>query len=149
MDLKDILTVAGKPGLYKLVASNKNGFIVESFRDNKRIPIFASDKISALDEISIFTENEDMPLKVVFVKLYQHLNHQAVEQSILDDNKLMKQLFEAFLPEYDEERVYASHQKKLFTWYNELLAFDLIDENIEEEPETEEAGKAEETDKTE
>ncbi|MDR2085388.1 MAG: DUF5606 domain-containing protein [Bacteroidales bacterium] len=131
MDLKDILTISGKPGLYKLIANNKNGLIVESFNDEKRIPVFSTDKISALDEISIFTEGDDIPLKEVFIKLYKHLNHQAVEQSVINDNKATKELFKAFFPEYDEDRVYASHQKKVFQWYNELLRLNLINDEPE------------------
>ncbi|MDL2228250.1 DUF5606 domain-containing protein [Bacteroidales bacterium OttesenSCG-928-K03] len=156
MDLKDILTISGKPGLYKLIANNKNGLIVESLRDNKRVAVFATDKISSLDEISIFMENEDMPLKDVFVKLYKHLEHKPVEQNIINDNKKMKELFKAFLPEYDEDRVYASHQKKLFQWYNELLSLNLIDEieetaveeKVDETDKVDKIDKADKVDKT-
>mgnify|MGYP006310563649 CR=1 FL=1 len=69
MDLKEILAISGKPGLYKLLSQTKTGAIVESLLDQKRFPVFAHEKISSLEEISIFTETDDIALKDVFKKI--------------------------------------------------------------------------------
>ena len=134
MDIKEILTISGKSGLYKLVSNKSNAFIVESLADGKRMPAFARDKVSPLEEISIFTDGDDMPLREVFVKLYLHQNKQPIDKAIVSDSDKLKDLFAAFVPTYDRERLYVSHMKKIVTWYNELLEHNLIDE---EEPKQE------------
>ncbi|MDD4141773.1 MAG: DUF5606 domain-containing protein [Bacteroidales bacterium] len=135
MNLKDILTISGKPGLFKLVANNKNGFIAESLTDKKRIPVFARDKVSALDEISIFTNDDEKRLKKVLSMLYVHQDKKPVDKTVISDNKALIKLFGDFFPEYDAERFYTSHMKKVCQWYNELLAEGLVDENGDDETE--------------
>jgi hypothetical protein len=138
MELKDILSVSGKPGLFKTIAQTKNGVIIESLNDGKRIQAFASDKISSLGEISIFTTSEDMPLREVFRLIMEKSSEQPAPDSKADDNTL-KAFFEAVLPDYDRERVYTSHIRKLVQWYNLLIANDITDfsapvEEIGDEP---------------
>ncbi|MGI6718152.1 MAG: DUF5606 domain-containing protein [Bacteroidales bacterium] len=133
MDLTKILTISGKSGLYKLLANNKNNIIVEALKDKRRYPIFSNEKISSLEEISIYTETGDIPLKDVFVLLYKHTKHQPVDQIIIKDNKLLYELFNEFLPEYDKDLVFHSHMKKICQWYNELLSVGIINEEVVEE----------------
>jgi hypothetical protein len=126
MDLKEILSVSGKPGLFKTVAQTKTGVIIESLTDGKRIQAFASDKISSLGEISIFTVNEDLPLREVF-KLIQEKNGDQPAPDVKSDDTALKGFFESILPDYDRERVYVSHMRKLVQWYNILLANGITD----------------------
>ena len=72
MDLSIIISISGKPGLYKVVGRSRNGLIAESLADQKRIPVRTADKVSALSDISIFTYEDDLPLKEVLVKLFDH-----------------------------------------------------------------------------
>ncbi len=126
MDLKDILSVSGKPGLFKTIAQTKTGVIIESLTDGKRIQAFASDKISSLGEISIFTTTEDMPLREVF-RLIQEKNGDKQAPDTKTDDKTLKAFFEAVVPDYDRERVYTSHIRKLVQWYNILIVNGITD----------------------
>lgn len=126
MDLKDILSVSGKPGLFKTIAQTKTGVIIESLTDGKRIQAFASDKISSLGEISIFTTNEDMPLREVF-RLIQEKNGDEQAPDTKTDDKTLKTFFESVVPDYDRERVYTSHIRKLVQWYNILITNGVTD----------------------
>jgi hypothetical protein len=121
MDLKEILSVSGKPGLFKTIAQTKTGVIIESLIDGKRIQAFASDKISSLGEISIFTTTEDMPLREVFRLILEKTGEQPAPDAKADD-KTLKEFFETVIPDYDRERVYTSHIRKLVQWYNLLIA---------------------------
>lgn len=131
MDLKEILSVSGRAGLFKVIAQAKNGAIVESLIDKKRFPVFTTDKISTLADISVFCENEDMPLKDVLKKLLEHAQSQPIE-GVAEDATALKAYFEAFLPEYDKERVYVSDMKKIINWFNLLLKNDILNFEVEE-----------------
>ena len=135
MDLSKILTISGKPGLYKLVSRTKSGAIVESLIDGKRMPVFQSDRISSLNEISMFTTEDDYPLRKVFANMFVKENHQPVSDEVCNASK--EKLFDYFgevLPNIDTERVHASDIKKALKWYNLLLSKDLVDEKADEEP---------------
>lgn len=121
-----ILSISGKPGLYKMIAQAKNGIIVESITDHKRFQVFAHDKVSALDEISVFTQGEDMPVKEIFRRIHEKTEAQPAPDPKAD-NKVIVRFFEEVVPEYDRERVYVSHMKKIFSWYNLVLEHNLID----------------------
>lgn len=120
MDLKGILAISGKPGLFKLVTQTKTGLIVESLTDKKRMPVYAAHQISALEEISIYTYEDDKPLEEVFEMMFNHLNGEKAPSHKSSANQL-EQFMEEAVPEYDRERVYASDIKKLVRWYNQLL----------------------------
>jgi hypothetical protein len=144
MDLKEVLSVTGKPGLFVKIASTKNGIIVESLIDKKRIPVYASDKMSTLEDISMFTTGEDISLKEVFKKIHAKENGGKSIDHKSDDKKL-KEYFELVLPEYDKERVYVSDIRKLFNWYNLLVTNNLLDlTDKPEEPVVEEKQEADE-----
>lgn len=132
MDLSRILSITGKSGLYKLITQNKTSFIVESLHDGKRIPAFQHDGVSTLDNISIFTEDNDIPLVKVFQSIYAKENGAPLPEKM--DNEQMKKYFAEILPNYDRDRVYVSNMKKVFSWYNILIEHKLIDtENASEE----------------
>ncbi|MBK7130775.1 MAG: DUF5606 domain-containing protein [Crocinitomicaceae bacterium] len=120
MDLQGVIAISGKPGLYKVVAQGKNNIIVESLDNGKKFPAFASDKISALDDISIYTYDEDVPLIQVYVSLAEKEEYKKSINHKEEAKKLREYLI-TFLPNYDAERVYDTDVKKLFQWYNILV----------------------------
>lgn len=141
MDLSKILSISGKPGLYKMVGESKNGLVVESFTDGKKIPAFAHERISSLKEISIYTESDDIPLWKVLKKLNEIQEGKPVENPKKASTNDLKALFEQVIPDYDKDTVYVSDMKKVFSWYNQLLEKDMLDfsEQEAEEKEMEEA----------
>lgn len=143
MNLKEILSVSGKPGLYIKIASTKTGTIVESIIDKKRIPVYASDKMSTLADISMFTTGEDISLKEVF-KMISEKENGAKSIDHKSDDKKVKEYFEQVVPEYDKDRVYVSDIRKVFNWYNLLVANNLLDLSDEPEEAAEEEVKKEE-----
>ena len=146
MDLTEIMSISGKPGLYKMISQTKNGMLVESMLDQKRFPVFAHEKISSLEEISIFTETEDLPLKDIFKKINdlleggKALSHKSSPEEL-------KEFFDDVVPDYDKERVYVSDIKKVIQWYNLLHEKDMLD--FTEDEEDKEESKEAETDNTE
>ncbi|MGE0021080.1 MAG: DUF5606 domain-containing protein [Draconibacterium sp.] len=133
--LKGILSVSGHSGLFKLVAEAKNNIVVESLDTNKRMPVYSTAKVSSLEDIAIFTENEDMPLKDVF-KAINNLENGGAAISVKSTDKELKAYFQKVLPEYDKDRVYVSDIKKVLLWYNALHEKNLLDFS---EPDTKEA----------
>lgn len=132
--LQGILSISGQSGLFKLITQAKNGIIVESFETQKRMPVYSNAKVSALEDIAIFTNDEEVPLKDVFQKIYTIENKKATSVSKKASNDEVKEYFEDILPEYDKDRVYVSDMKKVITWYNVLLEKGLMnfDEKVEE-----------------
>ena len=125
MDLSGIISIAGMSGLYKVVSQTKNGFVVESLLDKKRIPVYSSQKISALEDISIFSTSDDVPLKDVFKKIIDKENNRPAIDHKSNDAEL-KKYFEEVMPEYDKDRVYISDLKKVLNWYNILQKQDML-----------------------
>lgn len=144
MDLSKILSISGKRGLFKVVSQLKNAVLVESLIDQKRFPAFAHEKISTLEEISVFTTGEDMQLKDVFKTMFGKQEGKPAIDAKSDDNAL-KSFFLQIVPDYDPERVYASDIKKIIGWYNLLVDNNLLDfaEKEEEKKETESGMKEE------
>ena len=134
MELKEILAISGQPGLYKYVAQSTNGVIVESLLDGKRMNASASSKVSALTEISIFTEGDDLPLADVFTNIYNHTGGKEAISHKEAPEKL-KAAFAEVLPDYDRDRVHVSDMKKVFMWYNIRLGAGFTEFKL---PETEE-----------
>ncbi len=139
MELKDILAISGQPGLYKYVAQSTRGVIVESLLDGRRMNAAATSKVSALTEISMFTEGEDIALADVFTRIYEHTGGKEAISHREAPEKL-KEYFAAVLPEYDRERVHVSDMKKCFAWYNILVGAGFTEFKLpEREPAGEEA----------
>lgn len=135
MALKDILAISGKPGLYKFISQGRNGIIVESVTDNKRIHAPATAKISALEDIAIFTDEEEVSLQDVFKKI-----NEKEEGGKTIDHKSSPEELKSYmvdvLPNYDRDRVYVSDLKKLYQWYNILHDLDMLTFEEKEEEET-------------
>ena len=136
MNLEKILSIPGKKGLYKLVSQGKNNVVVESLLDGSRMPVFSSTRASALDNICIFTDNEDLLLKEVFKRIFQKENgKKSIDVSIAKPTEIEACMAE-IVPEYDPLKVHVSDMKKLFSWYNQLLEKNML--SFEEEEEEEE-----------
>lgn len=119
--LKEILSISGKPGLFKLISQGKNMFIAESLLDKKRIPVYLRDKVVSLGDISIYTEDEDVPLATVLESIKNKENGQPVEWDKSIKNEELRAYFETILPDFDKDRVYLSDIKKMINWYNLLI----------------------------
>jgi hypothetical protein len=131
MNLSGIISISGKPGLYKVVAQGKNNIIVESLVDKKRSPAYSTDRISSLDDISVYTTEEDAPLKGILEAIYKKENGQSCP-SHKEDLGILTNYLKEILPNYDEERVYPSDIKKIFQWYNLLLSSGNLESEDEE-----------------
>lgn len=120
MELKEILAISGQPGLYKYVAQSTRGVIVESLLDGRRMNAAANARVSALSDISMFTEGDDIPLHEVFTRLYAYTGGKEAISPKEAPEKL-KAYFAEVLPEYDRDRVHVSDMKKCFAWFNLLV----------------------------
>lgn len=143
MELKGILHIGGKPGLYKLIAQSKNGVIVESLDGKKRMPVSSSASVSSLDDIAMYTLSEEKPLREIFLELAKaedakpSINHKESEATL-------RAKFEKVLPSYDPERVYVSDIRKFFQWYNILVEHKIItQESLKAKPEEADSEKSE------
>ncbi len=120
--VKDILAIGGHPGLFKLVSQAKNGIIVESLLDGKRMPAYGASKISSLEDIAIYTDTEDLPLAEVFISIFE----KGLNINPKSDSKTLQSGFKDAVPGYDEDRVYVSDMKKVFAWYKILADKEFI-----------------------
>jgi hypothetical protein len=123
MELTKIFNVGGKPGLQKLIAQSKNGVIVESLIDKKRFNVPTSAKISSVEDITVFAQEGDKPLKEILLTIGDKNKFGIIE--VPEESKL-KAEFKKYLPSYDEDRVYTSDIKKIFKWYNLLIETDIL-----------------------
>ena len=138
-----VLTISGKPGLYRLLSHGRNMFIVECVdASKKRVPVYNSDQVVMLDDIAIYTDTEELPLRNVFAKIYEKENGVLPFDLKLTTPEEMVAYFETIIPDYDRERVYLTHIKKMFSWYNILVANGVVD-FVAEEQEGEQAETAE------
>lgn len=131
--LQTILSVSGKPGLYRLLSQGKNTLIVESLQTKQRLPILPKDKVVSLGDISMFTIEEDVPLSEVLTRVQEHQAGVPLADELLKDGDALRETFGEILPSYDRDRVYTSDIKKLFSWYNILLAAGITSYSDEEE----------------
>ncbi len=120
MTLNKILSVGGKPGLFKLISHAKGHIVVEALEDGKRFPIAGAHQINTLENIAIYTYTKEVPLAEVFYKIFQE---EEGKETISDkeSNANLTTFFESILPDYDVDRVYASNIKKVVSWYNLLV----------------------------
>lgn len=136
MNIEKIISVAGKPGLYRMISQARNGVVIESLTDGKRIVASASERISRLSEIFMFTSSEDKPLPEI-LKIVKEKFGNKLPVNPKSDNNALTDFFTEVLPDYDRERVYPSDIKKLVSWY--LILKDLPEEiNEKTAPENEE-----------
>ena len=139
MDLSKVVAISGKPGLFLVTTNGGGKLIVESLLDGKRIPAFANDKISSLEEISIFTTGEDKPLKEVFMSIHEKLGDNIGFDPKKASPVELKEKFMLVLPDYDEDAVYQSDMKKVFQWYQLLNDKGVLDFTPEKEEKDEES----------
>ena len=127
MDLSNVLVISGKPDLSELVSQTKGGAVVMNLVTGQKYPVFKNDRISSLGEIRIFTDSDERPLEDVMQAIYKHLDGKATAfDPKKADGKEMADLLAVVLPDYDRDRVHTSDMKKLFAWYNILLAANKI-----------------------
>ena len=143
MDLSKIVSISGKPGLYVVKSQAIGRLIVESVLDGKCSPAFARDRMSSLEEISIFSTDDDRPLKEVFMMIHDKMGDKVDFDFKKASNEELREKFAFVMPDYDEEAVYPSDMKKVFAWYQMLNDKDLLDFTVEEEkPEAETSAEA-------
>lgn len=134
--LKTILSISGKPGLYRLISQGRNMLIVESLTDKKRFPAYGNEKIISLGDIAMYTDTEDVPLKDVLNAIKEKENGAAVSIDVKKAGAdVLRAYMEEVLPTYDRDRVYMADIKKLITWYNLLISCGITD--FEDAPEAE------------
>ncbi|GHC54324.1 DUF5606 family protein [Ulvibacter litoralis] len=132
MSLEKILSISGKPGLYKLTTQTRSGFLAESLLDGKKISVGGRHNVSLLSEIAIYTLTEELPLREVFLKISEKENgKEAINHKVSKDE--LEEYFFSVLPDYDEDRVYASDIKKVVQWYNLLVKNGVTDFSEKEE----------------
>lgn len=138
MSLDKILSIGGKPGLFKLVTQTRSGFVAESLLDGKKVSVGLRSNVSVLSEIAIYTLDEELPLREVFQKI--QVKEKGAKTSIphKSDKIELEEYFFEVLPNYDEDRVYASDIKKVIQWYNLLHEHGMTDFSKDDEEGTDE-----------
>lgn len=140
--LKTILSISGKPGLFRLISHGKNMLIVESLVDKKRVPAYAKDKVISLGDIAMYTDADEVPLHQVLTNLKNKENGEKASISTSAKPDELRAYFAEVLPNFDRDRVYPSDIKKLINWYNLLIGAGITDftpVEVEEEAQEEEA----------
>lgn len=120
--IKGILSITGKPGLYRLLSRGKNALIVENIATKKRMPTYPHEKVISLADITMYTDHGDEPLPEVFQALYDYTQGQPVDVKAFKSDDEIREYFGKVLPDFDRERVYTTDIRKLFSWYNQLVA---------------------------
>ena len=131
--IRTILSIAGKPGLYRLVSQGRNMLIVESLSTGKRTPAFAHDKVMSLGDIAMYTTGEDIPLADVFELVNEKTGGQPEDVKVIGGDAEQREYFGTILPDFDRERVHDSDIRKLFQWYDALLAAGITEFKAKEE----------------
>ena len=127
MSLDKILSISGKPGLFKIIAQTRSGFVAESLIDQKKVNVNIHSNVSILSEIAVYTLTEELPLREVLKKVMEKESGKQTSISHKDSKDTLEEYFFEVLPDYDEDRVYASDIKKIVQWYNLLQKHDMLD----------------------
>ena len=133
MALDKILSIEGKPGLFKLLTQTRTGFVAESLLNGKKLSVGITHKVSLLSEIAIFTLEEELPLGEVFKKILEKENGGTTSIGHKESAIKLEEYFFEVLPNYDEDRVYTSDIKKVIKWYNLLVEHGITDFSAPEE----------------
>lgn len=131
--LKKILSISGRPGLYKLVSYGKNMLLVEGLTDGHRFPVHTRERVMSLGDISIFTTNEDVPLSQVFENAAKKFENKAVDAKEYATPEKLHEFMGAVLENWDADRVHNSDIKKIIAWYNILVGAGITDFTSKEE----------------
>ncbi|MBD5260837.1 MAG: DUF5606 domain-containing protein [Bacteroides sp.] len=142
--LKEILSITGKPGLYRIITPGKRTLLVEDMVSKRRFPLGARDKVVCLGDIAMYTVGEDLPLDQILDRVYAVEEGQKIDVKAMDNDALRAEFAKA-VEDFDRDRVYPSDIRKLFTWYNLLVAegFTKFTEEAAEASEPAEASEAE------
>ena len=141
--LKKILSISGRPGLYKLISYGKNMLLVESMLDGKRFPVHAREQVMSLGDISIFTTSEDVPLTQVFENIGKKFENKTFDAKAYSTPDKLKEFMGTVLENFDTDRVHNSDIKKIISWYNILVGKGITDFSAKAEENSDEE-KAEE-----
>lgn len=133
MNLKGIIAISGKPGLYKILSHTKSGVIVESLPQGKRTMASLSSTMSSLDDISMYTQTEELALREIMRRIAEKQDNGPAPDAKASSDQQLRAFFEQIVPDYDRERVYPSHISKLFHWYNLLQSAALVSKEVEED----------------
>jgi hypothetical protein len=125
--LEGILSIAGQQGLFKLISKGKHNVIVESLITGKRMPAFATNRISTLEDVAIYTEDGDTPLQDIIINIYDKYQKEIPVNNKSNAVELAK-FMEEVAPDYDTDRVYQSDIKKLISWYSQLIEYNIVNE---------------------
>lgn len=122
MNLREIISITGKPGLYKILSQGNRMLLVEELSAKKRMPVGAREKVVSLGDIAMYTQAEDLPLGVILDRVYEKHGGEAIDVKGLLVSGGIRDAFAEIVPDFDRDRVYDTDIKKLFTWYNILIA---------------------------
>ncbi len=145
--LEEILSITGEQSLFKIITQGKNNIIVESLMTGKRKPAFSTSKISKLEDVAIFTEDGDMPLKDIIIKIFEK-HGKEIPVTVKSSESEFRDFLQDVLPNYDKDKVYYSDIKKLVNWYNQLVEYNIINEENIKKDKDKEAETKENTDKS-
>lgn len=143
--LRQILSITGKPGLYKILTQSTKTLLVEDITSGKRLPVGARDRVVSLGDIAMYTESEDKPLGEILDLVYAKEEGKPIDVKALVKSNSLHDKFAEILPDFDRDRVYPTDIKKLFSWYNLLIAAGFTRFAEEEKEETEVAEKTDGT----
>ena len=135
--LKKILSISGRPGLYKLISYGKNMLLVEGLTDHRRFPVHSRERVMSLGDISIFTTTDDMPLSQVLENIGKKYDNQAIDAKAHATPEKLHEFMGGVLENWDEERVHNIDIKKIISWYNVLIGAGITDFSAKEEEEEE------------
>ncbi len=135
--LREILSITGKPGLFRIVSQGNRMLVVEELKTKKRFPAHSRDKVVSLGDIAMYTDSGDKPLGEILDLVYAHNGSKAIDVKQLVSDGRLREEFEAVIPDFDKDRVYDNDIKKLFTWYN-ILVEEGMTKFSEDKPEGEE-----------
>ena len=136
--LREVLSISGKSGLFKLISKGKDMFIAESLIDKKRIPVYTRDKVVSLGDITMYTNDGNTNLSVVLQSIKQKENAEPISFSPSITPDELRTYFSKILPNFDRERIYPSDIKKVMNWYNLLINSGFTDFEDEKEKSDEE-----------
>ena len=137
--LREILSITGKPGLFKIVSHSSRNLIVEDITSKKRFPATARDKVVSLGDIAMYTDSGDKPLGEILDLVYANRKGEKIDVKGLIKEGGLRALFKEIIPDFDEDRVYDNDIKKLFTWYNLLIESGMTEFTAKEEESAKEA----------
>lgn len=144
--LKKILSISGRPGLYKLISYGKNMLLVEGLTDKKRFPVHSRERVMSLGDISIFSTSEDVPLTQVFENVGKKLENKVIDAKAIATPEQLHEFMSSVLENWDTDRVHNSDIKKVISWYNILVGAGITDFTAKEEGDAEkEEASTEET----